>query len=136
MNKRRKLTKAQESLKQRVLNAYIKRGGFRYVPSEWDKNLWKKDTTDIYYYIDRKFRTTLDVVEYYSAMIFLYKHVPNQELLVEFHRSKQWLKVAKTYERIDKKKTLVSTEQESTHINNNEGDGIEMPHTVEFDGVI
>lgn len=134
--KKRGLTKAQIALKGRVVNAYTKRGGFRYIPSGWDKNLWKKNTTDIYDYIDRKFRTTIDAVEYYSAMVFLYKHVPNQELLVEFHKSKQWLKVAKTYERIDKKKTLVSNEQESTHINNNEGDCIEMPHTTAFDGEI
>lgn len=134
--KRKRIDKAQTALRDRVVNAYTKRGGFRYIPSNWDKNLWKKDTTTIYDYIDNRFRKTLDVVEYYSAMVFLYKHVPNHELLVEFHASKQWLEVAKTYERIDKKKTLTSNEQKSAHINNNEGDCIEMPHTIKFDGEI
>ena len=134
--KKRGLNKAQIALKSRVVNAYTKRGGFRHIPKTWDKNLWKKNTTDIYDYIDRKFRTTIDAVEYYSAMVFLYKHVPNQELLVEFRESKQWLEVAKTYERIDQTKTLTSNEQKSAHINNSEGDCIEMPHTIKFDGEI
>jgi len=105
MTKRNKLSKAQEALKQRVLTAYTKRGGFRYIPSNWDKNLWKKKTDDIYDYIDSRFR-------------------------------KQWLEVANTYERIDKKKTLASNEQKFPRINNKEGDCIEMPHTITFDGEI
>jgi len=134
--KRRGLNKAQTALKSRVVNAYTKHGGFRHIPKTWDKTIWKKKTADIYDYIDSRFRTTIDVVEYYSAMVFLYKHIPNTELLVEFHSSKQWLEVANTYERIDKKKTLASNEQKFPRINNKEGDCIEMPHTITFDGEI
>jgi hypothetical protein len=123
-------------MKQRVVNAYTKRGGFGYIPSKWDKNLWKKSTADIYDYIDNRFRNTLDVVEYYSAMVFLYKHIPNQELLVEFHSSKQWAEVAKTYEHVDQTKALSSSGQKSARMDSTEGDCVEMQHTITFDGEI
>lgn len=136
MTKRTALSKAQIVLKNRVVNAYTKRGGFGHIPSNWDKNLWKKDATDIYDYIDHRFRNTLDAVEYYSAMVFLYKHIPNQELLVEFHSSKQWLEVAETYGHINQTKALSSNGEKSTRMNNTEGDGVEITHTITFDGEI
>ena len=135
MTKRKKLSKSQLGLKKRIVDAYSKPHGFLYVPSTWDKKLWKKTSADIYDYIDARFRNTLDTIEYYSAMVLLYKHVPNQELLVEFHDSPQWSEVARTY-RIDQTKTLVGNEQKSARTNNTEGDDIEMPHTIKFEGEI
>lgn len=97
MTKKNKLTKAQEALKQRILNAYRKRGGFRYVPPDWGGKLWKKPTAEIYEFIEGRFRDTLDVVEYYSSMVFLWKTIPEKELLVEWPKSENRKRMAQSY---------------------------------------
>lgn len=117
MTKRNRLTKSQDALKQRILSAYRKPYGFMYTPPEWDKNLWKKKTSDIYDYIEGRFHDTMDVVEYYSAMVFLWKTVPNAELLVEFHKSPQWTKAAQTYNHPTRKQTSNRKQQKATEPN-------------------
>lgn len=97
MTKRNRITKEQEALKQRILSAYRKRGGFSYVYPAWDAKLWKKPTSQIYEFLEGRFRETLDSIEYYSAIVLLWKTLPNSELLVEFHDSPQWQKAANTY---------------------------------------
>jgi hypothetical protein len=120
MVKRNRLTKNQESLKQRVLDAYSKSYGFLYVHPAWETKLWKKSTADICEFLEGRFRETLDVVEYYSAMVLLWKTLPNSELLVEFHQSPQWAEVADTYRTCDhtgKNETLVRNKQNTTEQN-------------------
>ena len=101
MAKRKNLSKAQLCLKQRVTDAYSKSYGFSYVHPAWDAKLWKKPTSDIYEFLEGRFRETLDVVEYYSTIVLLWKTLPNSELLVEFHKSPQWTKMAETYKTCD-----------------------------------
>lgn len=141
MAKKKTLTKAQERLKQRVLNAYRKRGGFRYVPPEWDKKLWKKSTDDIHEFIDGRFADTLDVVEYYSAMVFLWKTLPNKELLVEFHDSPQWREAAKTYQdcagtskHLNEKNASNTGQHGITEIDSIKANGIKTIPPIQFIG--
>lgn len=119
MTKRTPLNKAQLDLKQRILSAYRRPYGFSYVYPDWGAKLWKKSTSDIYEFLEGRFRETLDVVEYYSTMVLLWKTMPNSELLVEFHDSPQWLEaaktyeVAKTYDHMDGNKPVSRSEQKS-----------------------
>ena len=136
VTKRKRLSKEQESLKQRVLSAYQKPYGFTYIPPNWDNKLWKKSTPIIHEYIQSRFQKTLDMVEYYSAMVFLWKTVPNTELLVEFQNSPQRADVAKTYNHTNQSEALPKTQQKSSQVNRNDGDSIEMPHKIKFDGEI
>lgn len=92
---------------------YSKPYGFLYVYHGWEAKLWKKSTSDIHEFLEGRFRETLDAVEYYSAMVLLWKTLPNSELLVEFHQSPQWIEVAKTYH-IAKKKPVSRNKQNST----------------------
>lgn len=133
MTKRSRLTKSQEAIKQRVLNAYRKPYGFLYVPIEWDKKLWKKSTSDIYEFIEDRFRNTMDVTEYYSAMIFLWKTMPNAEILVEFHDSPQWIETARTYH-IDRKQTTNGNEHEPTETSRNEQTTLNLVEATPFVG--
>ena len=135
MNKRNKLSKEQQALKQRILAAYQRRNGFAYIPMNWDDKLWKKSTSDIHDYIQTRFDKTLDVVEYYSAIVFLWKTMPATELLVEFHDSPQWAEVARTYH-TDQPKAPNRNEQNTTHVADTQGNHIEMPHKTTFDGEI
>jgi hypothetical protein len=114
MTKRKNLSKAQLHLKQRVVNAYSKPRGFLYVHPAWNKNLWKKTTSDIYEFLEGRFRETLDVVEYYSTMVLLWRTLPNSELLVEFHQSPQWMEVAKTYDYTGENKPVPRNKQNMT----------------------
>jgi hypothetical protein len=116
MTKRKNLSKAQLDLKQRVINAYSKPHGFLYVHPTWGTKLWKKSTSDIYEFLEGRFRETLDVVEYYSTLVLLWKTLPNSELLVEFHDSPQWIKafgMIGTCNHLDQKQTTNKSKQPS-----------------------
>lgn len=114
MTKRNPPNKAQLALKKRVISAYRKRGGFSYVHPTWDAKLWKKPTSDIYEFLEGRFRETLDAVEYYSTIVLLWKTLPDSELLVEFHKSPQCMEVAKTYDHMDRNKPVSRNEQNMT----------------------
>ena len=119
---RPKLTPAQKNLQERVLKTYIKPSGFRYHYPGWDKNLWERSYCEIAEYIGDRFRITLDEVEYYSSMIYLYHVIPDHELLVEFGDAPQVIEARATYQEqihegacktINQKSTLKETTSKS-----------------------
>jgi len=56
----------------------------------WDKKLWSKKYDDIVKYLIKRFRTTLDEVEYYNCIVYLWKHIPEEELCIPFKESIQY----------------------------------------------
>jgi len=141
MTKRRKLTKAQEHLKQRILTAYRRPYGFSHIPPNWGDKLWKKSTSDIHEFIEDRFRDTLDAVEYYSAMVLLWKTIPEKELLVEFHESPQWKNAAKTYQdcagacnHLSEKKAVNRTKQTPAEMNSIKATRIKPIVPIQFIG--
>ena len=94
---RSKLTSEQKALRERVEAAYHKPFGFRYHHPDWNKNLWKGSYREIVEYLEDRFRTTLDEVEYYSSMVYLYHVIPDHELLVEFGDAPQVIEARATY---------------------------------------
>ena len=128
-----KLTKAQKMMKKRIENAYRKKGGFQYQNPLWDKKLWSRTNDEIREFFLKMFETTLDVVEYYAAIIYLWRTVPNQELLVEFHESPQWIEAfgtTGTCNHLDQKQTTNRSKQKSVKR------GKQPIETVKFVGTI
>ena len=109
MAKQNRLSKQQNQLKQRVISAYSRPYGIREIPAVWEKNLFKKSTDAIYKYIENRFYSTTDVIEYYVAMCFLYKKLPNSVLLVEWKNSANVCMMCESYNHLGKKSTQVST---------------------------
>lgn len=136
-----KLTKAQKMMKKRIENAYRKKGGFQYQNPLWDKKLWSRTNDEIREFFLKMFETTLDVVEYYVAIIYLWRTLPNQELLVEFHDSPQWLKVAQTYQYcagtsndLTRKKTINRNQQKSVKRGKHLIEAVKLVDTIQVIG--
>ena len=94
---RPKLTSEQKALRERVEAVYYKPFGFRYHHPDWNKNLWKKVHAEIIEFLEDRFRNTLDEVEYYACMVYLFHEVPDHELFVEFGDAPQVVAARKTY---------------------------------------
>lgn len=113
MARKQKLTDEQVALKKRVVKAYTKSGGFRYHHPSWNKNLWSKPTSEVTEFLERKFETTFDVVEYYTCMVYLYNAVPDSELLVEFGDVERVVNMRETYNHLNQNKALNRIQQKA-----------------------
>lgn len=111
-------------LKERIENALHQRNGFRYQHESWSLKLWNKSAQDIKDYLLDRFNTTLDMEEYYGAMVLLYHTIPNKELLVEFKDSSQYLN--KMDISMDSNETSERIETNSTELNIIETIGFKM----------
>ena len=111
---RPKLAPAQKNLQERVLKTYIKPSGFRYHSPDWDRNLWKRSYHEIVEYLEDRFRTTVNEIEYYSSMIYLYHVIPDHELLVEFGDAPQVIEARMIYHEQIREGACKTINQKST----------------------
>lgn len=137
MARRPKLTDEQRGLKERVKAAYAKPSGFRYHHRDWDKKLWSRPYEEITEFLEDRFRTTLNEVEYYGCMMYLYHAMPDSELLVEFGDAPQVVFVRETYNNdIDQNKTFAHVRSRSPEDDISMHTVLESVNTVEFVGAV
>jgi hypothetical protein len=88
-----RLTKEQKALKARL----ITKTNFTYTPPEWGKKFWSRATKDVYLFIGERMGITEDETEYYTCMVYLRRHIPDSELLVEWADSPNRARMTATY---------------------------------------
>ena len=134
MTRKQKLTDGQVALKKRVVAAYTKPFGFRYHHPNWNKNIWSKSTTEIIEFLEHRFETTIDEVEYYACMVYLHNVVPDSELLIEFGDAQQVVDMRGTYVGMGSKKVINRIQQKATKRVVDISTGIESVSVVGFSG--
>lgn len=85
--KRYQLSKQQKDMKRKLVSVYSKPYSFVFLPDEWHKKLFTKSTEEVHAYILDRFDNTENEIEYLTCMVFLYKTIPNVDLLVPWHDS-------------------------------------------------